>query len=517
MALRPVQTDYRSKTSHLREQKVKELIASLTVLPTAINVPVRIMQLYHSPQKPGLDAFAETLIADAALSAKVLELANSAWYSRTRTVTRISDALRMIGLSNIIPLLFGLSLAGVFNKTNLPAEQRSALWQSSLLKGVIAREWMRWRGNGEHAEEAFLCGALQDIALPIMYAADRAAAMELAGIVDLDGPSRAEREAALFGADHGAFAKAICMKLGLPDLYVQAAATHHAPDGPALPDGFQKMQCALKLSAAVPHGASKLDDQSIKKVTMGLLRAADGATAAQLNTFTEQVIAAARKMISVLAPPGLSNNSVKDYLQDVSDQVARTMLAAIGNSNRTIEQLQQTQSELEARVRELDTQVIQAEYDPLTNVLARRGFIERAHKMLALARRLKMGCAVGFVDMDDFKAVNDTHGHHVGDQALVALADRMRRMMRERGMIGRCGGDEFAFAMVVPLEAGSDGVQREVKAALETFQIPADKGPITVTCSIGLVWLGVPDDSQNIERALKLADQQMYQAKRDAA
>src|SRR4030095_10159395 len=106
--------DYRSKTSHLREERVNGLIKSLTVLPTAINVPVRIMQLYQSPKSPGLDVFAEVLIADGALSAKVLELANSAWYSRTRTITRVSDALRMIGLGNVMPLLFGLSLAAIF-------------------------------------------------------------------------------------------------------------------------------------------------------------------------------------------------------------------------------------------------------------------------------------------------------------------------------------------------------------------------------------------------------------------
>jgi diguanylate cyclase (GGDEF)-like protein len=168
-------------------------------------------------------------------------------------------------------------------------------------------------------------------------------------------------------------------------------------------------------------------------------------------------------------------------------------------------------------VRELDAQVVQAEYDPLTNVLARRGFLDRAQKMLALARKLKMGCAVGFVDMNSFKSVNDTYGHHVGDKALVALAERMRLMMRERGMIGRCGGDEFAFAMVVPLDSGAETVQRDVKQAVSSFEIPTDSKPIAVTCSIGMVWLGVPTESQQIEEALKQADQQMYQAKRSAA
>jgi diguanylate cyclase (GGDEF)-like protein len=511
-----VHPEYRSKTSHLREERVKELIGTLTVMPTAVNVPVRLMQLYQSPKSPGIDAFADVLIADAALSAKVLELANSAWFSRTKTVTRLSDALRMIGLSNLIPLLFGLSLAGIFNKTNLPTEQRAALWHSSLLKAVIAREWMKWRGDRDQAEEAFLCGALQDIALPLMFAADRAAAMELAGIVDLDEPHRASREIALYGADHANFGQAICTKLGLPELYIRATATHHKPDGPDLPQGFEKMKCALRLAAAVPHGTCKLDDHAIKRVTMSLLKAAEGATAAQLNTFTDHVTKSARQMLSLLAPAGINGNNMKTYLQDVSDQIARTMLAAIGNSNRTIEQLQEAQTELESRVRELDAQVIQSEYDPLTNVLARRGFFDRAQKMLALARKLQMGCAIGFVDINDFKSVNDAHGHHIGDQALVALAGKLRAMIRERGMIGRCGGDEFAFAMVVPTDSGLAAVESELRDTVSHFEIPGEGKAIKLSCSTGVVWLGVPDESQQIEDALKQADQQMYRTKRNS-
>src|SRR3954453_11419936 len=177
--------EYRSKIAMARHQRIMELIASLTVLPTAVNVPMRIMQMYRSTTSPPLEAFAEVIVTDGALSAKVLELSNSAWFSRTRRVTRISDALRMIGLNNLLPLLFGVSLAAIFNKTALPAEERAALWQTSMLKGIIASELAKWRGIAA-AEEAFLCGVLQDVALPTMYSSDRSSTMELAAVLDLE-------------------------------------------------------------------------------------------------------------------------------------------------------------------------------------------------------------------------------------------------------------------------------------------------------------------------------------------
>ncbi|HEY7087160.1 MAG TPA: HDOD domain-containing protein [Tepidisphaeraceae bacterium] len=527
-------SDYRSKTATLRHEKVSEMLRTLTVLPTAINVPMRIMELYRSSNRPALQAFADVLVADGALSAKVLELANSAWFSRTRTVTRVSDALRMIGLNNLMPLLFGLSLAGIFNRTNLPAEDRASLWQSSLLKAVLAREWVKWRGGGDElSEEAFLCAAIQDIALPVMYAADRAAAMELAGVIDLDEPARGEREASLYVCDHAEFGRQICTQLQLPELYITATATHHAPAGPTLPAQFEPLRVALQLSATVPHSAKRIDDNATRRLSACLLRAASSAPppsspagraaaaspsvtdAKQISAFVERVSKSTREMMVLLAPPGIKAANMKDFVQEVSDQIAKTMLDAIGTANRTIEQLQAAQSELEARVRELDTQVIQAEYDPLTNVLTRRGFFGRADKMLVLARKLQMGCAVGFIDVNDFKSVNDTHGHDAGDRALVTLSEALRRMMRDRGMVGRCGGDEFAFAMVVPLEAGREGVEKEVEKAVGNLNINTDRGAVHVTCSVGTVWLGVPDDSQNIESALKLADQQMYHTKRE--
>ena len=91
--------------------------------------------------------------------------------------------------------------------------------------------------------------------------------------------------------------------------------------------------------------------------------------------------------------------------------------------------------------------------DDLTGLNNRRGFFMLAEQEMKLARRLKKDLLLVFVDLDDFKSINDTHGHHVGDQALAETADILRTTFRESDVLARLGGDEFvALAMFSPEE-----------------------------------------------------------------
>lgn len=480
------------------------LIETLPIMPTAIHVPARIMQLYRSPSSPSLNHFAEVLIADASLCTKVLELANSAYYCPTKTVTKISDALRMIGLSNLLPLLFGLSLAGLFNKADLPPDERAALWQTSLLKAILAREWAKWRGIDQQ-EEAFLLGVLQDIALPAMFAGDRSAGPELSGVIDLPETDRAHREVALFATDHATLGGALCKRMNLPEVYADAVATHHAPEGPQLPPEYAGLTGGLRLAAAVPHRMLRLDENAAKKLAETFMRVAPEATPKDFAAFVLRATTSAKLLMSALAPAD-SKNGMKMFLQDVSDQIARTMISAIGTSNQTIEQLQSSHLELEKRIRDLYQQVVRADYDPLTNVMSRTGLLNRAEKIFGLARTFEMGCAVGFLDLDQFKALNEHYGPQVGDRALMAVANALSGMMQNRGMVGRCGGDEFAFVMVLPLDYDHDRIAGEVAAKLASLNILAGAEKIELQSTIGICWLGQPAESVNIYDAIKEAE-----------
>ncbi|MCF8479889.1 MAG: diguanylate cyclase [Rhodospirillum sp.] len=152
-----------------------------------------------------------------------------------------------------------------------------------------------------------------------------------------------------------------------------------------------------------------------------------------------------------------------------------------------------------------------AQLDPLTGLHNRRFLFEAAGKSLAATLRAGGRPAVAVVDLDNFKVINDTHGHDVGDQVLVALADVLRETIKRKSdIVARFGGEEFniftpdlhpdlAFTFF-------DGIRAAVEA--NRVDIP-DVGPIQVTCSIGVTVQ--PDEDLRI--MIQRADVLLYRAK----
>ncbi len=153
----------------------------------------------------------------------------------------------------------------------------------------------------------------------------------------------------------------------------------------------------------------------------------------------------------------------------------------------------------------------EAMHDPLTGLSNRKRFFSQANEALddALARKHK--AAVIFVDLDDFKSINDSFGHNVGDDVLNAVARRLQSSVRTVDTVARIGGDEFAIVLHGISRADvAELVVEKLRAVLEE---PLVVGGHTVvaTGSIGVAI--APDQGVEIERLLRLADEAMYRAK----
>jgi diguanylate cyclase (GGDEF)-like protein len=131
------------------------------------------------------------------------------------------------------------------------------------------------------------------------------------------------------------------------------------------------------------------------------------------------------------------------------------------------------------------------------------------------ARHSEKLVAVYFVDLDEFKLVNDAFGHHVGDELLVAVADRLGGAMRPGDTLARLSGDEFVILCEDLDDASSvEPLAARIEAALaESFVLTESE--ITVTASVGIAFAGLGEDVP--ERVLQEADAAMYQVKRRGA
>ena len=162
-----------------------------------------------------------------------------------------------------------------------------------------------------------------------------------------------------------------------------------------------------------------------------------------------------------------------------------------------------------SQLRHTHTQLEQmATHDPLTNVLNARAFSHELAQELSRNRRYGRPLALIYLDLDDFKTVNDAHGHATGDAVLRLVADAMRSAVRQADVVGRLGGDEFGVLMPETDGDVAHAAANRLFSGIRTVF----RGTPSVTASIGVV--SVSGTEAGTDELLRKADQAMYAAKR---
>ncbi|MBL7090453.1 MAG: GGDEF domain-containing protein [Acidovorax sp.] len=148
-----------------------------------------------------------------------------------------------------------------------------------------------------------------------------------------------------------------------------------------------------------------------------------------------------------------------------------------------------------------------ATYDSLTQTLNRRALLQRCEDELERAQRYGGGPSIMMVDLDNFKAVNDTRGHQHGDAVLVHFAERTRQVLRRADRLGRYGGEEFLVLLPGADAQAALGVAQRIHATLATGH------PLDCEVSIGLTsWTG---PQETLDAMLSRADAALYRAKEE--
>jgi diguanylate cyclase (GGDEF)-like protein len=180
-------------------------------------------------------------------------------------------------------------------------------------------------------------------------------------------------------------------------------------------------------------------------------------------------------------------------------------------SAKLAEALEQEKKALEVSKQESD---FLAFHDLLTGLMNRRAFEQQLRQMVQLSAQNDAVTAVMFIDLDNFKTVNDTLGHDAGDTLLKEVANRLTGMLRDTDLVARFGGDEFAIATSHAKELGPESLLLLAERVRDTLQIavPAPDKTIQVTATLGVAT--TPDDGETIEVLLEHADQAMYVGKR---
>jgi diguanylate cyclase (GGDEF)-like protein len=211
----------------------------------------------------------------------------------------------------------------------------------------------------------------------------------------------------------------------------------------------------------------------------------------------------------LLVPIRLTSRTVKAYLDD-----RRTSELPIGFGDEA----GQLMADVRYAVEHLDSNIRSLEglsaTDHLTGIYNRRQGEKRLAEEAARIRRSGEVLTVAVVDVNDFKAINDTHGHQVGDACIRHVADVIRRNVRESDWLARWGGDEFVLALheASPFAPTEAALQRIV-ADLKNSPVRVQRGgELVLTVSVGAVRYSGEGDPRDL---LHKADEAMYEAKRE--
>lgn len=151
--------------------------------------------------------------------------------------------------------------------------------------------------------------------------------------------------------------------------------------------------------------------------------------------------------------------------------------------------------------------------DLLTGIANRRCLLDHAMIALSHIAREPRPVSLLLIDIDHFKSINDTCGHAVGDEAIVAVTTTCQSRLRKIDLFGRWGGEEFLVLL-----DGSDAkdawrVAEDLRAAVEAIHLP--KCPCSLTISIGIATIANGQDTKAFDRMLSAADRELYRAKKD--
>jgi diguanylate cyclase (GGDEF)-like protein len=160
------------------------------------------------------------------------------------------------------------------------------------------------------------------------------------------------------------------------------------------------------------------------------------------------------------------------------------------------------------RIRQLEAQI---ETDEMLNILNRRGLERELKRAFAHIKRYKVKAGLIFLDLDDFKSINDRHGHLAGDEILKIIAEEISAHVRKSDVVGRFGGDEFVIMLWNATADGARAKAHALEKTIASLKISFSNMVIPVSVSAGTAILRPNDDAAS---AVGRADADMYEQKR---
>lgn len=495
----------RSSTDIEIPESLKSSILQCPSLPSLPGIAVKVIEASKDPDI-GLAEVSEIIRSDPALSAKILKTANSSLYSMRRTIHNLREALTLLGLNASLTIALSFSLVKSLKNNPQQSFIHENFWKRSILAATISKH-MAFKLGLPNLEDIFLTGLLQDIGILILQCSHPGLYPDTPEYYEShDHKSLLEYEQ--LGTNHAVIGAWILQRWKFPEkLYRAVLNSHSLSEDLSLPDNNQLFQQCISFSGHLADIWLDDDQEDLLSENMAMIKRILGLDDDEYNEFICD-ISDVLPEISHLFEIKLTNDNIRDR---VLDQTRELLLQRNLQTIKQSEQDRHLIEEMEEQAKDLEDE---ARRDPLTNVYNRKYFEYLLHEEFENANLNRWPLSLAFIDLDSFKAVNDSHGHLAGDQVLKDITEFINHHIRQTDVLARYGGDEFILMLPGSTnEVAENMLLRLLKELRANLTSVVNYITISPRVSIGLATHMDTNDFQNIKEFLNAADEALYKAK----
>lgn len=488
------------------DAQIREALQYCPSLPTLSSVAMRIVELGRDPEA-NVATVASVLSQDPALASRILRVSNSPLYAKRRSCDNLHQAVAVIGLNSALTLGLSFSLADQLRGPSVSAGALEAVWRRALIAATACRCLGEILGRRD-LEELFLAGLLQDVGVLALEAALPERYGQLLG-AQADHNELVRREHDTLGTDHADAGAWLMRYWSLPEYLATAALGSHDPEAVDSAESLRPCVFCVALSGRVAdlflaHGGTEATEALGEQANRWL-----GLGGSELEGLLGRVAERMPHLERLFETDIMSPRRATGIVDEAREVLAVRHLQLISE----VAEQHRRASELERNSRAWRET---ASRDALTGLYNRRYLDERLESEFAMAREHGWPLAVGFLDLDYFKAVNDRHGHAVGDSVLVRVGEVLADHLRSGDCLARYGGEEFVVVLPGTGAPNAAQVFDRLLTALEQLAHTDEQGAtFGVTASVGVaVQEGGEEVAESVADLLRAADRALYDAKR---
>ena len=497
-------------TSNQQPQLSSELekeLKACTSLPSLPSVAIKIIELSKDPDI-GLGEVSAIISSDPAISAKLLKVVNSPMYSQRRAVNNLREALTLLGFNAALTITLSFSLLHSLKNNEHNNGSQENYWKRSILSASIAR-LLGARLGLSKLEDLFLVGLLQDIGVLALENIEQSPYLEY----EINALNHAERiilEQKLLGVEHSQVGAWLLKSWNLPAKIVNAVKYSHSLNNKEIEHDSSvadRFHLCLSLSG-------NLADIWLEESPDELLLATKDAAQIMLGIDTDEfdnLITDINSELPKIAT--LFEVNLKDEIARgrVLDEARELSLERSIYFIKQSEEVQRHVEDIEEHVKDIEEE---SRYDHLTKVYNRKYIECLMEEEFEHANLNRWPLSLAFIDIDNFKMVNDTHGHLVGDNVLISIAGFISANKRQTDVLARYGGDEFILMLPGATSDIAEGMlKRLIQLQNELLKVKIDGQLLETTISIGLATHMDKNNFSDLESFIRAADEALYKAK----